>query len=196
MCRLRRCLSAWRALRCRPTTRGREPCRPAVGVRPDRGLRPACRRRPRLRGAAGGGGRTGRLQGVWRHGARLHPLRRRAGRRKCGRGGMLRAPEEQVFRRAFGENERMKSDLKTRHGGRILADALAAQGVKLAFGVPGESYLPVLDGLHDLRERISFIVCRQEGGAAYMAEAYGKLTGEPGVLFVTRGPGATNGAIG
>ncbi|HWI97541.1 MAG TPA: thiamine pyrophosphate-binding protein [Burkholderiales bacterium] len=90
----------------------------------------------------------------------------------------------------------MKSDLKTRHGGRILADALAAQGVKLAFGVPGESYLPVLDGLHDLRDRISFIVCRQEGGASYMAEAYGKLTGEPGVLFVTRGPGATNGAIG
>src|SRR3954471_22638023 len=90
----------------------------------------------------------------------------------------------------------MKSDLKTRHGGRILADALAAQGVKLAFGVPGESYLPVLDGLHDLSERLSFIVCRQEGGASYMAEAYGKLTGEPGVLFVTRGPGATNGAIG
>jgi acetolactate synthase-1/2/3 large subunit len=90
----------------------------------------------------------------------------------------------------------MKSDLKTRHGGRILADALAAQGVKLAFGVPGESYLPVLDGLHDLRERVSFIVCRQEGGASYMAEAYGKLTGEPGVLFGTRGPGATNGAIG
>jgi acetolactate synthase-1/2/3 large subunit len=90
----------------------------------------------------------------------------------------------------------MKSDLKTRHGGRILADALAAQGVRMAFGVPGESYLPVLDGLYDLRERISFIVCRQEGGASYMAEAYGKLTGEPGVLFVTRGPGATNGAIG
>ena len=90
----------------------------------------------------------------------------------------------------------MKSDLKTRHGGRILADALVAQGVKLAFGVPGESYLPVLDGLHDLQERLRFIVCRQEGGASYMAEAYGKLTGEPGVLFVTRGPGATNGAIG
>src|SRR4051794_27730419 len=90
----------------------------------------------------------------------------------------------------------MKSDLKTRHGGRILADALAAQGVKMAFGVPGESYLPVLDGLHDLREHISFIVCRQEGGASYMAEAYGKLTREPGVLLVTRGPGASNGAIG
>ena len=90
----------------------------------------------------------------------------------------------------------MKPDLKTRHGGKILADALAAQGVKLAFGVPGESYLPVLDGLHDLQDRLRFVVCRQEGGASYMAEAYGKLTGEPGVLFVTRGPGATNGAIG
>src|SRR6266705_5634468 len=90
----------------------------------------------------------------------------------------------------------MKSDLKTRHGGKILADALAAQGVKLVFGVPGESYLPVLDGLHDLQEKIKFVICRQEGGASYMAEAYGKLTGEPGVLFVTRGPGATNGAIG
>jgi acetolactate synthase I/II/III large subunit len=90
----------------------------------------------------------------------------------------------------------MKSDLKTRHGGKILADALAAQGVKMAFGVPGESYLPVLDGLHDLRERIRFVICRQEGGASYMAEAYGKLTGEPGILFVTRGPGATNGAVG
>ncbi len=90
----------------------------------------------------------------------------------------------------------MKPDLKTRHGGRILADALVAQGVRMAFGVPGESYLPVLDGLHDLRDRLSFVVCRQEGGASYMAEAYGKLTGEPGVLFVTRGPGATNGAIG
>jgi acetolactate synthase I/II/III large subunit len=90
----------------------------------------------------------------------------------------------------------MKSDLKTRHGGKILADALVAQGVKLAFGVPGESYLPVLDGLYDHRDKLAFVVCRQEGGASYMAEAYGKLTGEPGVLFVTRGPGATNGAIG
>jgi len=90
----------------------------------------------------------------------------------------------------------MKSDLKTRHGGKILADALAAQDVTIAFGVPGESYLPVLDGLHDLRERIQFVVCRQEGGASYAAEAYGKLSGEPGVLFVTRGPGATNGSIG
>jgi acetolactate synthase-1/2/3 large subunit len=90
----------------------------------------------------------------------------------------------------------MKSDLKTRHGGRILADALVAQGVKMAFGVPGESYLPLLDGLLDVRDKLSFVMCRQEGGASYMAEAYGKLTGEPGVLLVTRGPGATNGSIG
>jgi acetolactate synthase-1/2/3 large subunit len=90
----------------------------------------------------------------------------------------------------------LKSDLKTRHGGRILADALLAQGARIAFGVPGESYLPVLDGLHDAQGKLQFVVCRQEGGASYMAEAAGKLTGEPGVLFVTRGPGATNGAIG
>ena len=90
----------------------------------------------------------------------------------------------------------MKSDLKTRHGGKILADALLAQGVKMAFGVPGESYLPLLDGLRDARERLSFVTCRQEGGASYMAEAYGKLTGEAGVLLVTRGPGATNGSVG
>ena len=83
-----------------------------------------------------------------------------------------------------------------RHGGRILADALAGHGVRAAFGVPGESFLPVLDGLHDLKEKLRFIICRQEGGASYMADAWAKLTGEPGVLFVTRGPGATNGAVG
>jgi acetolactate synthase-1/2/3 large subunit len=90
----------------------------------------------------------------------------------------------------------VKADLKTRHGGKILADALAVHGVRAAFGVPGESYLPVLDGLHDHRDRLKFVICRQEGGASYMAEAWGKLTGEPGVLFVTRGPGATNGSVG
>src|SRR5512132_698024 len=90
----------------------------------------------------------------------------------------------------------MRNDLTTRHGAKIIADALAAQGVDLAFGVPGESFLPVLDGFYDLGDRFRFIVCRQEGGASYMAEAYGKLTGRPGVLFVTRGPGATNGSIG
>ena len=90
----------------------------------------------------------------------------------------------------------MKADLKTRHGGKILADALAGHGVRTAFGVPGESFLPVLDGLHDLKDKLRFIICRQEGGASYMAEAWAKLTGEPGVLFVTRGPGATNGSVG
>jgi acetolactate synthase-1/2/3 large subunit len=90
----------------------------------------------------------------------------------------------------------VKSDLETRHGGRILADALAGHGVRTAFGVPGESFLPVLDGLHDLKDKLRFIICRQEGGASYMADAWAKLTGEPGVLFVTRGPGATNGSVG
>jgi len=83
-----------------------------------------------------------------------------------------------------------------RTGGRILVDNLVAQGVDLAFCVPGESYLAVLDALYDVRERLRLIVCRQEGGAAYMAEAYGKLTGRPGIVFVTRGPGASNAAIG
>ena len=83
-----------------------------------------------------------------------------------------------------------------RTGGRILVDNLLAQGVDLAFCVPGESYLPVLDALYDVRERLRLIVCRQEGGAAYMGEAYGKLTGRPGIVFVTRGPGASNAAIG
>ena len=90
----------------------------------------------------------------------------------------------------------MKPDLKTRHGGKILADALVGHGVEFAFGVPGESFLPVLDGIYDVREKLRFIICRQEGGASYMADAYGKLTGKPGVLFVTRGPGAANGAVG
>ncbi|MBC7414799.1 MAG: thiamine pyrophosphate-binding protein [Herminiimonas sp.] len=82
----------------------------------------------------------------------------------------------------------------TRTGGQILVDALQIHGVDLAFGVPGESYLAVLDALHDAN--IRFIINRQEGGAAFMADAYGKLTGRPGICFVTRGPGATNAAIG
>jgi acetolactate synthase-1/2/3 large subunit len=82
----------------------------------------------------------------------------------------------------------------SRSGGQILVDALHIHGVDTAFGVPGESYLDVLDALHD--SDIRFIVNRQEGGAAFMAEAYGKLTGRPGICFVTRGPGATNAAIG
>ena len=83
-----------------------------------------------------------------------------------------------------------------RIAGHLLVECLLAQGVTHAFGVPGESYLAVLDGFHAHRERIEFVICRQEGGAAFMAEAHGKLTGRPGVCFVTRGPGATNASIG
>ena len=80
--------------------------------------------------------------------------------------------------------------------GHLLVECLVAQGVTHAFGVPGESYLAVLDGFHAFADQISFITCRQEGGAAFMAEAQGKLTGRPGICFVTRGPGATNASIG
>ncbi len=81
-----------------------------------------------------------------------------------------------------------------RHGGQILVEALKANGVKRVFSVPGESFLAVLDGLYE--SGIENIVCRQEGGAAMMAEAYGKLTTTPGIAFVTRGPGATNASAG
>jgi acetolactate synthase-1/2/3 large subunit len=84
---------------------------------------------------------------------------------------------------------------EARTGGRILVDQLRIQGVEVAFGVPGESYLEVLDALHDTPE-IRFVICRQEGGAAMMATAWGELTGRPGVAFVTRGPGATNASAG
>ncbi len=80
--------------------------------------------------------------------------------------------------------------------GHLIVECLVAQGVTHAFGVPGESYLAVLDGFHHHRDHIRFITNRQEGGAAFMAEAQGKLTGRPGVCFVTRGPGATNASIG
>ena len=86
--------------------------------------------------------------------------------------------------------------MNPRPAGHVLVEALVAQGVHTAFGVPGESYLAVLDGFHQHRDRIRFIACRQEGGAAFMAEAQGKLTGRPGICFVTRGPGATNASIG
>jgi acetolactate synthase-1/2/3 large subunit len=83
-----------------------------------------------------------------------------------------------------------------RLAGHALVEALIAQGITTCFGVPGESYLAVLDGFHVHREQIRFIACRQEGGAAFMAEAQGKLGPRPGVCFVTRGPGATNASIG
>jgi acetolactate synthase I/II/III large subunit len=84
----------------------------------------------------------------------------------------------------------------SRTAAQILVDALKIHGVDTAFCVPGESYLAVLDALYDAREAIRLIVARQDGGAAYMAEAYGKVAGKPGICFVTRGPGATNASIG
>ncbi|WP_336064683.1 thiamine pyrophosphate-binding protein [Serratia sp. 201] len=82
-----------------------------------------------------------------------------------------------------------------RNGGRILIDALRNNGMDRVFCVPGESYLAALDALHDTPE-VALHVCRNEGGASYMADAYGKLTGKPGICFVTRGPGATNASCG
>lgn len=83
-----------------------------------------------------------------------------------------------------------------RNGGQLLVQSLEALGATRAFGVPGESYLAVLDALHDTRGRLDYVLCRHEGGAAFMAAAWGKLTGQPGICMVTRGPGATNAAIG
>lgn len=83
-----------------------------------------------------------------------------------------------------------------RNGGQLLVDSLLALGATKAFGVPGESYLAVLDALHDTAGRLDFVLCRNEGGAAFMAAAWGKLTGEPGICMVTRGPGVTNASIG
>jgi acetolactate synthase-1/2/3 large subunit len=84
----------------------------------------------------------------------------------------------------------------SRNGGEILADALLAQGSEWVSLVPGESFLPFIDAAWDRRDRLHLLTCRHEGPAAYMAEAMGKLTGRPGVCFVTRGPGATHAAIG
>ena len=84
----------------------------------------------------------------------------------------------------------------SRRGGRVLADALVAQGIDTAFIVPGESYLDVLDGLYDVGNQLKTITCRFEAGAVNMAEAYGKLTGRPAAAFVTRGPGACHASIG
>ena len=79
-------------------------------------------------------------------------------------------------------------------GGQLIVEALEANGVERIYCVPGESYLAVLDALHD--SPIRSIVCRQEGGAAMMADCQGRLTGKPGICFVTRGPGATNASAG
>ncbi|HYJ97043.1 MAG TPA: thiamine pyrophosphate-binding protein [Burkholderiaceae bacterium] len=83
-----------------------------------------------------------------------------------------------------------------RIAGHALVEALVAQGIDAVFGVPGESFLAVLDGFHQHADRIRFIACRQEGGASFMADAQGKLSGRPGICFVTRGPGASNAAVG
>jgi acetolactate synthase-1/2/3 large subunit len=86
--------------------------------------------------------------------------------------------------------------MSVRTGGQVLVDGLRAQGVDLVFGVPGESYLAVLDALHGTGGAIRFVSARQEGAASMMAEAYGKLTGRPGVCLVTRAPGTTNSTSG
>jgi acetolactate synthase I/II/III large subunit len=87
-------------------------------------------------------------------------------------------------------------DSPPRSGGQVLVDQLKLHGVELVFGVPGESYIAVLDALYDVRDQLRFITCRHEASAANMAEAYGKLTGRPGICMVTRGPGACHAAIG
>ena len=83
-----------------------------------------------------------------------------------------------------------------RSGGQLLVESLVGLGAAKGFGVPGESYLAVLDALHDTQGQLDFVLCRNEGGAAFMAAAWGKLTGQPGLCFVTRGPGVTNASIG
>jgi acetolactate synthase-1/2/3 large subunit len=89
-----------------------------------------------------------------------------------------------------------KLRITPRMGGRILADALVAQGIDHVFEVPGESFLDTLDGLFDVRQKLKLVTCRFEAGAVNMADAYGKLTGRPAAAMVTRGPGACHGAIG
>lgn len=89
----------------------------------------------------------------------------------------------------------METGKRLRNGGQVLVEALAGNGVDTIYCVPGESYLPVLDALHD-HPRIRVVVARHEGAAANMADAHGKLSGRPGICFVTRGPGATHAANG
>src|SRR5437660_12554160 len=90
----------------------------------------------------------------------------------------------------------MAGMLTSRTAAQILVDALKIHGVDTAFCVPGESYIEVLDALYDAREAIRLIVARQDGGAAYLADAWAKLTGRPGICFDTRGPDATDDSIG
>src|SRR3954462_9768002 len=97
-------------------------------------------------------------------------------------------------RRTVARRARRGAEMRT--GGQVLADALVAHGSDLAFCVPGESYLGLLDGLYEHRDAFRIVNCRHEGAAANAADAYGKLTGRPGLCFVTRGPGATHAATG
>src|SRR6187399_989892 len=90
-------------------------------------------------------------------------------------------------------NQPMDANLRT--GGHILIEQLALHNADTVFGVPGESFLAALDGMYQ-SQRVRFINARHEGGAAMMADAYGKLTGRPGIAFATRGPGATNASAG
>ena len=87
------------------------------------------------------------------------------------------------------------SNQRVRSGGRIVVDSFLQHGVEHVFCVPGESYLDILDALVDVSNKINLVSARQEGGAAYMAESYAKLTGKPGVCLVTRSPGAGNAVI-
>jgi acetolactate synthase-1/2/3 large subunit len=89
----------------------------------------------------------------------------------------------------------LKNKTNSRTGGQVLIDALKINAVDRVFCIPGESFLAALDAMYDKPE-IALTICRNEGGASYMAEAYGKLTGRPGICFVTRGPGATNASCG
>ena len=106
----------------------------------------------------------------------------------------VRASRTDGARHGFAEPGTMSTT--PRSGGQVLVDQLLVHGADMAFAVPGESYLPVLDALHDVAGRLRLIVCRHEAGAANAAEAWGKLTGRPGVCLVTRGPGATQAAVG
>src|SRR6202007_876619 len=129
------------------------------------------------------------LPGGSRLGEDASALHRAAGRR--GREGGAHAG-----RRAQLQARVRQGGVKgMRHGGKILIDQLEAQGTTTAFTVPGESFLAALDGLHD-SNRIKTVICRQEGGASMIADAWGESAGEPGVCFVTRGPGAANAMSG
>ncbi len=84
----------------------------------------------------------------------------------------------------------------SRNGGQLIVDSLVAHGADKVFCVPGESYLEVLDALHDVSDDIDVVTCRHENGAANMAEAHAKITGRPGICLVTRGPGGRTAPCG